>query len=106
MLFRSRPASLWVNAAKALECPLRLRRGSDTADPRNLLSLLRLGIKSGETIVISASGDKAEESVRRLKDVMAGISAQEKEDFERAVRKVAEAAPPKNALNNNNSIIY
>ena len=93
----ARPASLWVNAAKALECPLRLRRGSDTADPRNLLSLLRLGIKSGETIVISASGDKAEESVRRLKDVMAGISAQEKEDFERAARKAAEAAPPKNA---------
>ena len=93
----ARPASLWVNAAKALEGPLRLRRGSDIADPRNLLSLLRLGIKSGETIVISASGDKAEESVRRLKDVMAGISAQEKEDFERAARKAAEAAPPKNA---------
>ena len=85
----ARPASLWVNAAKALEGPLRLRRGSDIADPRNLLSLLRLGIKSGETIVISASGDKAEESVRRLKDVMAGISAQEKEDFERAARMKA-----------------
>lgn len=93
----ARPASLWVNAAKGLEGPLRLRRGPDIADPRNLLSLLGLGIKAGETIVISASGETAETSVRRMKDVMAAISAQEKEDFERAARKAAEVAPPKNA---------
>ena len=93
----ARPASLWVKAAKALEGPLRLRRGTDAADPRNLLSLLRLGIKAGETLVISASGDRAEASVRRMREVMAGISAQEKEDFERAARKAADAAPPKNA---------
>lgn len=93
----ARPASLWVNAARDLKGPLRLRRGPDTADPRNLLSLLQLGVKAGETIVISASGENAEAAVRRLKDVMAGISAQEKEDFERAARKAAEAAPPKNA---------
>ena len=80
----ARPASLWVNAAKALDGPLRLRRGSDTADPRNLLSLLQLGVKSGETIIISASGEKAKAAVRRMKEVMTGLSAQEKEDFERA----------------------
>ena len=93
----ARPASLWVNAAKALDGPLRLRRGSDTADPRNLLSLLQLGIKSGETIVISASGEKAKTAVRRMKEVMTGLSAQEKEDFERAARKAAEAVSPRNA---------
>lgn len=92
----ARPASLWVKAAKSLEGPLRLRRGSETADPRNMLALLRLGIKAGETIVISAGGPKAEESVRRLKETMAALSAQEKRDFERAAQK-AEPAAPKDA---------
>lgn len=88
----ARPASLWVNAAQSWEGPLQIRRGDETADPRNLVSLLQLGIKAGDTIVISADGPGAEETVRRFRDTMASLSAQEKDDFEKAAQRAERAA--------------
>lgn len=88
----ARPASLWVNAAQSWEGPLQIRRGDETADPRNLVSLLQLGIKAGDTIVISADGLGAEETVRRFRDTMASLSAQEKDDFEKAAQRAERAA--------------
>ncbi len=39
----ARPASAWVEAARAAGVPLRIRRGSESADPRQLVGLLQLG---------------------------------------------------------------
>ncbi|WP_297443613.1 phosphoenolpyruvate--protein phosphotransferase [Acidocella sp.] len=88
----ARPASAWVDAARAADLAVRVRHGLEAADARNLVALLQLGLKAGDEITVSAEGDNAEAGLARLKSVITGLSAQEKLDAERAKAKAA-AAP-------------
>ncbi|MGV6875760.1 phosphoenolpyruvate--protein phosphotransferase [Pseudochelatococcus sp. B33] len=84
----ARPAAAWVEAAKASGVPMRVRHGGETADPRSLVSLLQLGLRAGDTIVISASGTGAAEALARFRTVVTGLSAREKAEAARAAEKV------------------
>ncbi|MFC0218969.1 phosphoenolpyruvate--protein phosphotransferase [Pseudochelatococcus lubricantis] len=85
----ARPASAWVDAAKAIGAPLRIRHGGESADARNLVALLRLGLKAGDSIVVStAAGDNAEAVLARFRAVLDGLTPGEKEQAERAARRM------------------
>ncbi|MBP2275339.1 MULTISPECIES: phosphoenolpyruvate--protein phosphotransferase [Sphingomonas] len=89
----ARPAAAWGEAARALPVALRVRHGADSADPRSLVSLLQLGLKAGDEIVISAAGDGARDAVDRFIRTISGITAREKADAERAAEKAKANVP-------------
>jgi phosphocarrier protein FPr len=89
----ARPAAAWVEAARALPVALSIRHGADSADPRSLVSLLQLGLKAGDEVVVSAAGDGARDAVDRFLRAVAGITAREKADAERAAEKAKGAVP-------------
>ncbi|MBB2167359.1 phosphoenolpyruvate--protein phosphotransferase [Gluconacetobacter aggeris] len=88
----ARPASTWSETAKGAGAPLRVRHGAEAADPRSLVALLQLGLKAGDTIVISAGGANARTALERFHNVVTRLTPQEKADAARAAEKAAAAA--------------
>ena len=89
----ARPAAHWIDAARRTRAVLRVRRGDQTADPRNLVSLLRLGLVEGDPIVVSAEGEGAREALASMKAAIVGLTPQEKADAAKAAAKAKAAAP-------------
>jgi phosphocarrier protein FPr len=85
----ARPASAWVEAAKACEAALRVRHGDEMADPRNLISLLQLGLKAGDTVVLSAAGRDAVAALQGFHRAVTRLTPREKADAARAAEKAA-----------------
>ncbi|WP_428309503.1 phosphoenolpyruvate--protein phosphotransferase [Hydrocarboniphaga sp.] len=88
----ARPASRWVETARSFGARMQLRFGDQLADAKNLVSLLQLGLRFGDTVVISAEGRDAGSALIRLKAVINGITAQEKADAETAAKRAAAPA--------------
>jgi multiphosphoryl transfer protein len=63
----ARPATVFVNLAKQFESDIRVRHGSEVANGKSLVSLLKLGIESGTTIHLTAQGNDASEALQALK---------------------------------------
>jgi phosphocarrier protein FPr len=83
----ARPASLWVEAARASGLALKVRHGAEAADPRNLVALLQLGLRAGDTVTISAEGEDAAAALTRFKSRITALTAQEKADSEKAAAR-------------------
>ena len=83
----ARPATAWSEAAKALNVPLRVRHGDEMADPRSMVALLQLGLKAGDTLTISASGEGAKAALDQFLQAVTRLSAREKADAARAAEK-------------------
>ncbi|MGJ0240038.1 phosphoenolpyruvate--protein phosphotransferase [Novosphingobium fluoreni] len=83
----ARPAAAWVEAAKASGVTMRVRHGDETGDPRSLISLLQLGLKAGDSVTISATGDGAAQAIERFHGVITRLSSREKADAARAAEK-------------------
>ena len=86
----ARPASAWVEAARAAGTPVRVRHGDETADARSLVGLLQLGLKAGDTVTVSTAGADAPAILRRFLRVVAGLTAQEQADAARAAERAAQ----------------
>ncbi|WKX74093.1 HPr family phosphocarrier protein [Streptomyces sp. XD-27] len=68
----ARPASLFVQAAARQ--PVRVtvaRDGRDPVDARSLLSVLALGARHGDAVVLAAEGDGAEAAIEELAALLA-----------------------------------
>lgn len=66
----ARPAALLVKAAGALPVKVTIGRpGGPAVDCRSMLQVLALGVRHGETVVLSAEGDGAQTCV----DMLAGL---------------------------------
>lgn len=67
----ARPAAAVVKLAGAQPAVVKIaREGGNGADCRSLLSILALGAEHGDTVVLTAEGDGAEESVAALADLI------------------------------------
>lgn len=62
----ARPAAIFVQKAKSFQCQLTLVKNEKTANAKSILSVLSLGVKQGEQIVLQANGDDAEAAVETL----------------------------------------
>ena len=83
----ARPATSWVEAARAAGVPLRVRHGDESADPRNLISLLQLGLRAGDDVVFSAEGADARAALDRFVGAVKRLTGREREDAARAAQK-------------------
>ncbi len=83
----ARPASAWVEAARAGATPLRVRHGDEAADPRNLVALLQLGLRQGDEVSISSEGAGAEVTLAAFLAAVRRLTSREKEDAARAAQK-------------------
>ena len=88
----ARPAARWVDAARRTRAALRVRRGDEAADPRSLVSLLRLGLREGDRVVVSAEVDGAGEALVAMKAIIVSLTPQEKADAAKAAANAAAAA--------------
>ncbi|MGX9961714.1 phosphoenolpyruvate--protein phosphotransferase [Roseomonas sp. F4] len=87
----ARPATRWVEAARGAGCRIQVRHDSQVADAAALVSLLQLGLRAGDAIVVSAEGREAGVALSRMRAAITGLSAQEKADAALAARRVAPA---------------
>jgi phosphocarrier protein FPr len=85
----ARPASLWVEAARAAGTHIQVRHGAEAADARNLVALLQLGLRAGDTVTISAEGDDAAAVLARFKTKITSLTAGEKADSAKAAERAA-----------------
>ncbi|MDR3437906.1 phosphoenolpyruvate--protein phosphotransferase [Telmatospirillum sp.] len=83
----ARPASTWVEAARQSGVRIRIRHEAESADARNLVALLQLGLRLGDEIIISAEGSDAKAALARFRVVIAGLSRQEKADAAKAAER-------------------
>jgi phosphocarrier protein FPr len=86
----ARPASIWVETARQSGVRMQVRHGKESADARNLVALLQLGLRAGDTITVSADGADAAAALTRFRAVIAGLSAREKADAQKAAAKAAQ----------------
>jgi len=68
----ARPAALFVKASAAAGVPVRIGRdGGTMVDARSMLGVLALGAKNGDTVVLEAEGEGADEALDSLVALLA-----------------------------------
>ena len=68
----ARPASLFVKAATAQTVRITIRKeGGQPVDARSILRVLALGAKNGDTVVLEADGEGAEQALEAVASVVA-----------------------------------
>lgn len=95
----ARPASHWVEVAKACSARIQVRHDGQVADARSLIGLLQLGLRCGDQVTISAEGDDEAGALARICAAVTGLSAGEKAAAQRAAEAAAKAAGPVNGWN-------
>jgi phosphotransferase system HPr (HPr) family protein len=66
----ARPARLLVQTAAQFQSQLQLQHGEKAANAKSIIGVLKLGAGLGETIVLRAEGEDAEEAVKTLADLV------------------------------------
>src|SRR5436190_24298678 len=62
----ARPALLLVQTAAQFQSQIQLQHGEKAANAKSFLGVLKLGARVGETVVVRAEGEDAEEAVKTL----------------------------------------
>jgi phosphocarrier protein FPr len=89
----ARPATQWVETARKYAAQVQVRHGGESADGKNMIALLQLGLAHGAELTVSADGHDAAEALTALKDIMTRLSAEEKTQAALAAQKAqAQAA--------------
>jgi phosphocarrier protein FPr len=83
----ARPAAQWVDASRRSTARLQVRCRNTVADPKNLVSLLQLGLRSGDVVTVSAEGPDAAKGLAQLKSTIQSLTAQEKADAAKAAAR-------------------
>ncbi|MFT0735396.1 phosphoenolpyruvate--protein phosphotransferase [Ralstonia wenshanensis] len=75
----ARPAAQWVEAAaRRFAARVQVRHGNETADAKNLVALLQLGLAAGAKLTLSAEGPDAGAALDALMQTIRGLTAQER----------------------------
>ena len=86
----ARPAAHWVDTARRATARMQVRFGDLTADPKNLVSLLQLGLKAGDRITVSAEGTDAGNALAQMRAAITGLTAQERADAAKAAERAGD----------------
>lgn len=70
MGFHARPASRLFMKAKEFDCRIEIAAEGETVDGKNLLALMGLDIREGETLQFRFEGADEEEAEKALKEVL------------------------------------
>ncbi|AQQ53430.1 phosphocarrier protein HPr [Planococcus lenghuensis] len=66
----ARPASVLVGAASSFQSDVSLQHKEKKVNLKSILGVMSLGIKSGETVTISADGADEQEAIDRIDEVV------------------------------------
>lgn len=66
----ARPAGLIVQCAKGFQSSLTLWRGEKSADCRKLFSLMQLGVKCGDEVMVTADGADEDAAIAELEETL------------------------------------
>lgn len=66
----ARPASLFVQKATAFPCEIHVSKGGKTINGKSIMGLMSLAIAKGDEVIIETNGDKAEEALQELGNVI------------------------------------
>lgn len=62
----ARPAGLFVKEATACACNVTISKDGKEVDAKRILSVMSLGVKKGQEIVLKTDGDGEEEALEKL----------------------------------------
>jgi phosphocarrier protein HPr len=66
----ARPATLFVEAASCHPGPVQIRKGGREVNAKSILSVLSLGVKKGDEVILLAEGEGAGEILAGLKKLI------------------------------------
>ena len=65
-----RPAGLLVQTAARFQSKIVLLFADKTANAKSIMSVMKLGVSMGDTIVVQAEGEDAEQAIAALTDLV------------------------------------
>ncbi|MCW2242902.1 phosphoenolpyruvate--protein phosphotransferase [Azospirillum canadense] len=83
----ARPATAWVEAARQSTARVQIRHGDQVADAKALVALLQLGLRAGDSVVVSAEGEDAVAALARVRATITRLTAREQADAAAAAQK-------------------
>ncbi len=66
----ARPAALFAQKASSFKSTVMILKGEKSANAKSIISIMGLGIKQGESIVIKTEGADADEAAAALKKLI------------------------------------
>lgn len=69
----ARPAGRLVKLSKTFSSTIELCRGEQAVDVKHILAVMALGIKQGDTIRFTVSGEDEREAMEQIKEICAEI---------------------------------
>ena len=69
----ARPAALFAQKASSFSAQVTVAKGDTQANAKSLLSLLKLDVRSGDTVTVTAEGSDADEALTSLRDLAASL---------------------------------
>ncbi|WP_312641261.1 HPr family phosphocarrier protein [Hydrogenoanaerobacterium sp.] len=66
----ARPAGILVKRMQQFTCDVKVTRGEKTVDAKKMFALMGLGVRSGETITISAEGIDEQDAITAVQEVL------------------------------------
>ena len=73
----ARPASLFVKMASAFKSTIIIYKGQKSANGKSIISIMGLGVKQGETILLKIDGPDADDAALNLKKLVVGNFGEE-----------------------------
>ena len=69
-VIHARPAGILNKAAKTYACTITMTKDGKTADMKRLFAMMGLGVKSGDTITITCTGDDEDAAAAALSELL------------------------------------
>ena len=66
----ARPAGMLAKTAKALDSEITITKGEKSAGASKLMALMGLGVKCGDTIIVTINGGDEEASEKAMKEFL------------------------------------
>jgi len=66
----ARPAALFAQKASGFKSTIMISKGEKSATAKSIISIMGLGVKQGENVVIKIDGADAEEAAKVLKKIV------------------------------------
>lgn len=66
----ARPAAMFAQKASSFKSTVMILKGEKSANAKSIISIMGLGVKQGETIVIKTEGPDAEEAAAALQKLI------------------------------------
>jgi len=67
----ARPAALFAQKASSFKSTIMIGKGEKNANAKSIISIMGLGIKQGESIVLKVDGPDADEAIKTLQQLVA-----------------------------------